>query len=363
MITLADIVRRHGPEYRARFGAAMPRAHRRALDAITRCRTAAQGGHIHQCADCGHTHYRFHSCHHRSCPQCGGGEARQWLERQCARLLPVPYFMVTFTLPEALRDLCRSHQRLFYKILFEQSARTLKEVAAHKQHLGAEPGFTGVLHTWSRQLIYHPHVHYIVPGGGLRPDGRKWRKCRRVKNNEPYLLPVRVLSACFRNGFAQQLKIDAPELHAAVPPAEWERDWVVHSQPAGSGIGALTYLSAYIYRTALSNKRILADHDGRITFAYTESGTGASKTCTLEAMEFMRRVLQHVLPPGLHKIRYFGWMHPRARARFLLVQTLLAVTLWLADPAPASEPPPHLRCPHCGHDTLVCVARIPRAPP
>ena len=208
-------------------------------------------------------------------------------------------------------------------------------------------------------MSYHPHLHYIVPGGGLRADGRKWRKCRRVKNNEPYLLPVRVLSARFRDRLQARLKAEAPELHQSVAPEVWRQDWVVHSQPVGRGMAALKYLSAYVYRTALSNQRLLSDQDGLITFGYTESGSGVRKTCTLEAHEFLRRFLQHVLPRGFHKVRYFGWLHPRAGKRFLLVQSLLAVPLILSrreEPAPA--PPLHLKCPHCGQYALEAIARI-----
>lgn len=364
MLDLAEIIRRHGPGYLERFGGTMPNAHRRALDAIERCRTPANGGHRYLCAECGHGHYGFHSCNHRSCPQCGGAEAREWLERQCARLLPVPYFLVTFTLPEQLREVCRSNQRLFYQALFEESAGTLKEVAAEKKHLGAELGFAGVFHSWTRQLAYHPHLHYVVPGGGLREDGRKWRKCRRVKNNEPYLLPVRVLSARFRDRLKARLEAGAAELYSSIASEVWAQDWVVHSQPAGRGLGALKYLSAYVYRTALSNQRLLSDQEGKVSFSYLESDTGKRKVCTLEAHEFLRRFLQHVLPRGFHKVRYFGWLHPRAGKRFLLVQSRLAVPLILSrreDPAP--EPPWHLRCPHCGRNALEAVAWIKRSQP
>lgn len=359
MPDLAEIVRRHGPEYLARFGDTMPKSHRRALEAIERCRTPANGGHRYLCAECGRGHYGFHSCNHRACPQCGGAEAKEWLEGQCARLLPAPYFMVTFTLPAELRDLCRSNQELFYKVLFNESAGALKEVAAERKHLGAELGFLGVLHTWTRQLHYHPHVHYIVPGGGLREDGSKWRKCRRVRNNEPYLLPVRVLSARYRDRCRERLKAGAPDLYADIPESTWERDWVVHSLHVGGGLQALMYLSAYVLRTALSNKRLLSDQDGVITFGYTESGTNLRKTCALPEQEFLRRYLQHVLPSGCHKVRYFGWLHPRAGKRFLRVQSLLAVPLILglrAAPGPAL----HLKCPHCGKHALQPVARIRR---
>lgn len=174
----------------------------------------------------------------------------------CERLLPVPYFLVTFTLPEQLRVACRSHQRLFYEILFDESAATLKEIASIPRHLGGELGFLGILHTWTRQLAYHPHVHYIVPGGGLRPDGGKWRKCRITKKGEPYLLPVELLSHHFRHRFKERLRAQALEIFNTIASQVWLVDWVVHSQSAGAGREALGYLLAYVFRTALSNKPI-----------------------------------------------------------------------------------------------------------
>jgi Putative transposase/Transposase zinc-binding domain len=360
MLELADIVRRHAPEYLRRYGSKLPREHRRALRAIVHCRTAQAGGHLYQCAQCQHRHYGYHSCHHRSCPRCGGREARQWLERQKQLLLPAPYFLVTFTLPEELRAFSRRRQLLFYNALFEQSAGTLKEIAANPRHLGGEAGFFGVLHTWTRQLGYHPHIHYVVAGGALRADKKKWRRCRHLKEGSAFLLPVRVLSARFRTRCKDHLAQKAPELFAQVPPEVWRKDWVVHSQAAGSGREVLSYLAAYIFRTAISNKRLLSDKDGRITFAYTESGSGKEKTLTLEAMTFLARLLQHVLPKGFHKVRYFGWMHPRAKKTLLIVQALLQAPLNLGEKASSQPPPPlHLLCPKCGQFTLVPIKYVP----
>ena len=302
----------------SRFGERMPETHRRALTAIERCRTPDNGGHLYGCAGCGHAHFAYHSCNHRSCPKCGGADAQAWLNGQCERLLPVPYFLVTFTLPEQLRLACRSHQRLLYEILFDESAATLKEMASIPRHLGGELDFLGILHTWTRQLAYHPHVHYIVPGGGLRPDGRKWRKCRITKKGEPYLLPVELLCHHFRHRFKERLRAQAPEIFDTIASQPWLIDWVVHSQSAGAGREALGYLSAYV-RTALSNKRLISDQNGDIAFGYIESQTGQPQTLVLDAISFLARVLQHVLPAGFHKVRQYGWMHPRARKRFLLV--------------------------------------------
>ena len=359
MIELAEVIRRHGPEYLRRRGG-VPAHQRRALHAIAHCRTPELGGHLYRCGQCTATHFGWHSCNHRSCPKCGGAQAQEWRERMQRDLLPVPYFLCTFTLPEQLRQLCQSHPHVLYQVLFRESAATLQEIAAQPKHLGAELGLVGVLHTWTRQLGYHPHVHYVIPGGGLRGDERKWRKCRRLKDGSPYLLPVQVLSRRFRTRFAEALRAQAPELYREVPRAVWEKDWVVHSQAAGNGAAALGYLARYVQSTALGHKAIVADHDNGITFRYTESGTGARKQLTLGALEFLRRILSHVLPEGLHKVRYFGWLHPNARRRFLRVQTLLAVPILLTHPAPA-DPPLHLRCPQCGAFALQIVARLPRA--
>lgn len=224
MPELAQVIRRHGPEYVARFGARMPPAHGRALRALERCRTPALGGHLYQCTECAQPHFGFHSCNHRSCPKCGGAEAQAWRERQQRDLLPVPYFLVTFTVPEELRALFQRRPELCYSLLFRESAGTLQEIAANPRHLGAQLGFIGVLHTWTRQLAYHPHVHYIVPGGGLRADEKRWRKCRTLKDGSPYLLPVQVLSRRFRTRVAAALREAAPELHREVPQAAWEKE-------------------------------------------------------------------------------------------------------------------------------------------
>jgi hypothetical protein len=362
MPELADIVRRHGPAYLQRHGAQLPWHHRKALRAIVACRTPDLGGHLYACAECAHRHFAYHSCHHRSCPKCGGAEAAAWRERHLEALLPVPYFLVTFTLPQELRALCQRNQRLFYTLLFKESAQTLQEIASHPRHLGAELGFCGVLHTWSRQLAYHPHVHYLVPGGGLRADHKKWRRCRITKEHQPYLLPVQVLSQRFRNRFAATFREEAPHLYHQLPTSVWRKSWVVHSQPAGSGEAAVSYLSAYVQRTALSNQRLLADQEGRITLGYTESATKKRKTLQLEADTFIARVLAHVLPPRFHKIRSFGWLHPRAKTRLRKVQTLLAVPLIFRQPA--GQPPPiHRRCLFCGKPALVIIGRLRRPRP
>jgi hypothetical protein len=270
----------------------------------------------------------------------------------------VPYFLVTFTLPAELRPLVARQPALLHDLLFRESAAALQQVAAEPRLLGAELGFVGVLHTWGRQLQHHPHVHFVVPAGGLR--GQQWVHARQPD----WLLPVAKLAAVFRRRLEGALRASAPALHATVPTGTWRGRWVVHSQPAGSGANAVKYLARYVGRTAISDERLVAADDQTVTFRYTDSATQQKKECTLGAAEFLRRYLQHVLPPGQHRVRYFGWQHPAAKPRRMLVETLLAKPILLAPPPPLLQW--HLRCPHCAAFALVRVgtlARQARAPP
>ena len=343
---------------------------RRALAAIRRCRTPALGGQVYRCTDCAKSDFAYHSCHHRACPRCGGAGTAAWTARQEARLLPVPYFLVTFTVPEELRPLFAARPEAMHAMLFRESAATLQQVAAEKRLLGAELGFVGVLHTWGRQLQHHPHVHYIVPGGGLRADGKKWVPARQ----RDWLLPVAKLGAVFARRMEEAVRAEAPAWQAAAPAGTWRRRWSVHCQPAGSGEGATSasasavvrYLARYVRRTAISDERIVAAGDEQVTFRYTDSATQQRRLCTLEAAEFLRRYLQHVPPPGQHRVRYFGWMHPSAKARRLRVECLLQKPIVVAAAPPPEATRWHLRCPHCARFTLVRVGPLPRqarAPP
>ena len=334
-------------------------AQRRALAAIRRCRTPELGGHVYRCAACAGVDFAYHSCNHRACPRCGGAATAAWTARQEARLLPVPYFLVTFTVPAELRPAFTARPELLHDLLFAESAAALQQVAAVPRLLGAELGFVGVLHTWGRQLQHHPHVHFVVPGGGLR--GKQWVPARQAD----WLLPVAKLAAAFRRRLEEALHASAPALHAAVPAGVWRRPWVAHSQPAGSGANVVRYLARYVGRTAISDERVVSADDQTVTFRYTDSATQQRRQGTLSAAEFLRRYLQHVLPPGQHRVRYFGWLHPARQARRLLVETLLAVPIIVTAPPP--EPPQwHLRCPHCAAFALVRVGTLPRqarAPP
>ena len=354
MVTLAEILRRHWPAYRAKFGNAIPPAPRRAVAAILSCRTPQRGGQLFAC-DCGALHYAYHSCGHRACPQCGQGHAKDWATRQENKLLPAPYFLVTFTVPEELREVMRSHAQELYAALFRESAGALHDVALSK--LGVQPGFTGVLHTWTRQLIFHPHVHYLVPGGGLTPDGRRWK---RVADSQ-YFLPQAVLAARFKNRLRRWLEREHQELLKQIPARAWRQAWVVDVQPVGRGHSALRYLAAYVQKTALSAARLLACDEHTVTFTHQDRATGQTKRLRLSGEEFLRRFLQHVLPTGFQRVRHYGWLSPAATKRWQRRHALLD---WQPAAPPNAAPAPCWapRCPRC-QKPMRLLGTFARSPP
>jgi hypothetical protein len=349
VVELAEVLRRHWPEYDRQFGAQILASHRWAVQAILNCRTAALGGQVFRCLNCQRDHFVYHSCNHRACPRCGHAQASDWIERQKLKLLPVPYYLITFTVPEGLRAWLRSHQKLGYSLLLQESAATLQDVARRDKCLGAQLGFLSVLHTWGRQLQFHPHIHCVVPGGGLRPDGLRW--CR--PKSADFFLPQRVLAARFRNRLKAALK-DQPEA-VQIPPPVWRQNWVVDVQPVGNGETALKYLSAYVYRTALGSQRIVQDQDGAITFRYKDSEDRQWRLLTLPAQEFIRRFLQHVLPRGFQRLRYYGWLGPAATVRW---ERVLALLDWKPPPPLAPTPLPAPLCPECQQPMLRVVPLV-----
>ncbi len=279
MLEVAEIFRLHGPAYRQQFGRSMLPSHRRAMQDIEQCRTAARGGQLYYCDQCKDQRYSYHSCKNRHCPKCGNEQANDWLDQQQQLLLPVPHFLVTFTLPAELRTIARSNQKLIYNLLFRTAAQALLKLAQDPRFVGGQIGMVGVLHTWTRQLIFHPHVHFIVTGGGLSNDGR-WKSSR-----PDFLVPVKALSKIFRAKFRDQLK--KTEWFSQVNQAIWRNAWVVHSKPVGSGAAAFKYLAPYIFRVALSNNRLVKLANGQVTFKYQESATKQIKTATVSAEEFI----------------------------------------------------------------------------
>jgi hypothetical protein len=361
MPELADIFRRHGPQYRSKFADRMPASHLKAMDDIENCRTESMGGHVYLCDQCGEIRYSYHSCKNRHCPKCGNDATDLWLKNQMDLLLPENYFLITFTLPAGLRELARSNQKLIYDLLFTASAEALKKLAMDPKFLGGRIAMIGVLHTWARDLSYHPHVHYIVPGGGLSSDNR-W-----VPSAKKFFVPVRALSTIFRAKIRDGLQ--KLGLLGSVDQRIWKNPWVIHSKPVGTGEAALRYLAPYVYRVALSNNRIEHVGDTSVTFRYRESESGSLRRMTLTSMEFIRRFLQHVLPDGFHKVRYYGLLSPSNRDTLKVLQNILATASVLeailspseSEQAARPQSPEALLCPHCGSRlTLLKTIRSAR---
>jgi hypothetical protein len=354
MLEVADIFRLHGPGYRAHFGNQMLPSHRRAMQDIETCRTASLGGQLYYCAQCDAQRYSYHSCKNRHCPKCQNEQANDWLKEQKELLLPTHHFLVTCTLPAELRALARGNQKTIYNLLFRASSQALLQMAQDPRFVGARLGMVGVLHTWTRQLLYHPHVHYIVTGGGLTDDGH-WRSSR-----PDFLVPVKALSRIFRAKFRDELKKTA--LFAQVEPRVWRKDWVVHSAPVGSGERAFQYLAPYIFRVALSNNRLRKLENGNVTFAYKESATDQVKRCTVTAAEFIRRFLQHVLPPRFIKVRYYGLLSPAQRQLLQIARQLLPATTSKPTTADVRTTAPLalLSCPQCRGPLTLLGPLAPR---
>jgi Putative transposase/Transposase zinc-binding domain len=357
MLEVADIFRLHGPEYRAKFGARMLPSHHRAMQDIQTCRTEALGGQLYYCAQCDEQRYSYHSCKNRHCPKCQNQQANEWLEEQQRLLLPIHHFLVTFTLPAELRAVARSNQKTIYNLLFRASSQALQHLAQDPRFIGARIGMVGVLHTWTRQLLYHPHVHYLVTGGGLSAQGR-WLSSRK-----DFLVPVKALSKVFRAKLRDALK--QTELFAQVEARVWRKDWVVHSEPVGSGEPAFKYLAPYIFRVAISNNRLLKLEHDNVTFSYKESATAQLKSCKVTAAEFIRRFLQHVLPPRFIKVRYFGLLSPSNRQLLLKARQLLSVTSSKIkrEEVKTTAPLALLSCPHCRGPLTLLGPLAPRGHP
>ena len=313
-LEVADVFRRFGPAFRDQHGASLSAARRRAMSAIERCRTAALGGHVERCGDCGHQRVAYNSCRNRNCPKCQGLARAQWLEDRQAELLDVPYFHVVFTVPEEVAVIAFQNQTVVYDILFRAASETLRTIAADPEHLGAEIGFLAVLHTWGQNLLHHPHLHCLVPGGGIAPDGESWIACR-----PGFFLPVRVLSRMFRGLFlhylekafaAGELNFFSAHRHLHEPAAfrrylapAHDTEWVVYAKrPFAGPAQVLDYVGRYTHRVAISNNRLVSIDDGKVRFRWKDYRDGnRQKTMTLEAGEFIRRFLIHVLA---------GWVPP-----------------------------------------------------
>ena len=380
-LEVADVFRHYGEDFHSRGGNSLTALQRRVMTAIEQCRTAALGGQIEQCDRCGHRRICYRSCRNRHCPKCQGPARDAWLAARCGELLEDQSFHVVFTLPAAIAAIGLPHRRLLYGLLFRAAARTLREIAADPRHLGARIGFLAVLHTWGSNLGYHPHLHCVVPGGGLSPAGDRWISCR-----PGFFLPVRILSRRFRTVFLAELERAfrlgrlrfGGTLAPLADPAAFGRylrplrrsEWVVYAKPPFDGPArVLDYLSRYTHRVAISNERILAIDDGAVRFRWKDyRHQHRRKTMTLPAGEFIRRFLLHTLPPGFHRIRHFGFLAgPRRQQNLALCRRLLDMPP--ASP-PTDEPTDYRdrfealtgqslrRCPACGCETMATVDTI-----
>ena len=340
---LADLLIRHRQALEEKYGDQLLPSQRRAIQAMIDCRTGACGETSMLCTECDEIHSHDHSCGHRSCPQCQNHTATEWLDRQCRKLLPVRYYMITFTLPEQLRETAYRHQKQVYDALLDASVETIKEVASNPRHLGAEPGMTAVLHTHTRRLAIHPHVHIIMPGGGLMDGGNLWKKHARK-----YMFPANVLKKLYREKILARLR----DADIAYPGELHKMDWVVHITAAGSGEPAMKYLSRYLYRGVISERNILRDDDGQITYQYQDSKTKRMEQVTLPAADFLMQVLRHVLPKRFRRVRDYGFHHGNAKKKLARIQAKIAdgpIVLLKTEK-------PKLKCRTCG----TCLTIVPR---
>lgn len=353
--TVIEALRRFLPAFLATKPVLSP-AQWRALNAIRQCRTQVLGGHVHACPDCENQfHFAWHSCNHKACPQCGRAATALWVQRQLQKLAAAPYFLVTFTLPQELRDLFFGPlAKEAFDLFFVAVAQSLAQSLSLPKSVGASLcGFTAVLHTWTQQLAFHPHLHCIVPGAGLDPDGNL---CR-VKNAN-FLVHLPILQAAFRQAFRDELAMRQWQ----VDPAVWTMDWGVDIQPCGDGSSAVKYLGAYVARTAIADSRIIEVGKDHVTFLWKDRNNGGiMRPLKLDGIEFVRRYLRHALPPKMHSIRHYGFCHPAAKKNRERVQFLSGMPLLIHSPEPAPEkkPQPAWTCPCC-KAPMQLLATIPR---
>ena len=372
-LEVADIFRGHGPAWRRANTGHVSLDQLKVMSAIERCRTVALGGHVERCEDCRYTTIAYNSCRNRHCPKCQGAAAREWLAERAAELLPAPYYHVVFTLPAAIADIAYQNKAVIYDLLFKASAETLITIAADPKHLGAHIGITSVLHTWGSAMTHHPHVHMIVPGGGISLDGSRWVSCR-----PGFFLPVRVLSRLFRRLFLQRLNaahakgrlnfygdhepLAEHKTFAAYLAPLRQIEWVVYAKrPFGGPQAVLAYLSRYTHRVAIANRRLISADANGVSFSYKDyrvKGPDRYKVMTLTTGEFIRRFLSHVLPKGFHRIRHYGLFAKAscadniARARELLAVPKPKSESTTADVSDGDEPPVH-SCPCCGGRMII----------
>ena len=382
---VADVFRTYGDDFLALWERVLSRPQRKAFDDIRACRTAALGGHVDQCDQCGHCAISYNSCRNRSCPKCQAAARAQWLAEREAELLPVEYFHVVFTLPQQIARLALQNARRIYSILFRAVAETLLTIAADPKRLGAAIGFLAVLHSWGQNLHFHPHIHCVVPGGGISPDNLRWIPCRKYRKS--FFLPVKVLSRFFRKRFLIHLRRAFRkgklhfhgELESLAQPAAFEAlcqktgrvQWVVYAKrPFGGPEQVLKYLARYTHRVAISNRRLLSMQDGRVTFEWKDYAAGnQTKTMTLEPAEFIRRFLLHVLPSGFVHIRHFGFLANRKKKQKLALCRSFLLAPPVVSQASTDSPGSNdstseqqfRRCPVCMTGRLIRIEALSAA--
>jgi len=364
MPRLAEVIRRYSPQYVSQFNQSILPSQKRALLDITRCRTEALGGQITQCDHCGHQHYVYHSCRNRSCTTCHGTATQAWLEKRRAELLPTRYFHLVFTLPRELHRVVRAHQKTFYNILIKAAAQSLMELAADTHYVGGTIALLCMLHTWTAAMRYHPHVHCLVPAGGLSPDGTSW-----LPSRANYLVPVQALSLIFRAKFMHLASRALP--HEQFPQELWDKQWVVYCKPTVQGADkVLTYLARYIHRIAITDNRIVSIDKGNVTFRYKDSRHARWNTMTLAAPQFIRRFLQHVLPKGFHKVRYYGLLSPSKRHQLQQIKSIVPVDRTQPQPKDTvsrassstlshNRPVTPIPCPVCSVGFMIVIGMLP----
>jgi hypothetical protein len=354
---MADIFVRHGSEYLKKYGNRMLPSHLKAMRDILLCRTRPLGGQTFFCKDCGEIHYAYHSCSSRSCPRCQNNRTTDWLEKQNELLLPASYFMATVTLPALIRPIAKKNQKKVYSILFKTSAEAILKLAKDKRFLGGMAGLLGVLQTWRRDLLYHLHIHYLIPGIGISDDRKKV-----FRSKQDFLMHANPLGIIFKEKFRDAMK--KAGLYDQIPKKAWNQNWVIDIKPVGNGLSVLKYLAPYIFRAAISEKNILKLKNRKVTFRYKDSDTKETKFCTLDAIKFISRFFQHVLPKGFVKVRYYGFLHPKRKDVFKKIKELLGDLFSLKKPDFLSKPKHQILCPKCGKE-MIFMGELPRtrAPP
>lgn len=354
MLEVADIVRLHGKAFRKKWAQRLTSVQKQALADIEHCRTPFFGGHLHQCDHCDGQVYSYHSCRNRSCPKCHHDQTERWIAEQRRRLPACAYYLLTFTLPSELHPVARAHPKKVYGLLMKAAADALQKLVRDPRFVGARIGILAVLHTWTRAMLYHPHVHMLCTAGGLSADSERWIPAK----NPAFLVPVRALSMIFRAKLCAALR-RAGLLHE-VPTPVWKKNWVVHSKHAGTGEKVLDYLGRYVFRIAITNSRIESIDDGHVTFRYRNNQTQRIQRLALSGVEFLERFLQHVLPRGCTKVRYYGIFSPSCWSQRERAAALLPTAA--ANPTPASITPSPVfalpRCPFCKIGNLIHIRAL-----